>query len=266
MAATLAAHTGSRRTAVRKPRPDPVVRTVTRRDVQGNDLGEVVLPPEVFGIVPNVAVMHQVVTAELAAARSGTHSTRTRAEVRGGGAKPYRQKGTGRARQGSLRAPHYAGGGIALGPKPRNYQQRTPKKMVRLALYSALSDRAANGRVVLVDRWPWESPRTKSAVAALEALGLQGRVLVVTTRDDLVAQRSFANLPSVQVLGDGSLSACDVLRNDWVVFTDASLPGRGHGEGESEENRAGSNRESVTSGELDDEAHVAEEGAEAADA
>ncbi len=212
---------------VRKERPEPVVRTITRHDTAGAELGEVALAPAIFGIEPNVAVLHQVVTAQLAAARSGTQSTRTRAEVRGGGAKPYRQKGTGRARQGSLRAPHYAGGGVALGPKPRSYRQHTPKKMVKLALASALSDRAADGRIVLVDRWPWVQPRTKDALSALEALDLGGRVLAVLAGDDVVAARSFANLQEVDTVVAGELSAYDVLRSDWVVFTDATLPGGG---------------------------------------
>ena len=214
---------------VRRERRAPEARSVVRRDIEGQELGPVDLDPEVFGIEPNLAVLHQVVTAQLAAARSGTQSTRTRAEVRGGGAKPYRQKGTGRARQGSTRAPHWAGGGVALGPKPRSYRQRTPKKMVRLALRSALSDRAAEGRIALVDSWSWSEPRTKSAVAALGALGLEGRVLVVLTGFDLVADRSFANLPEVDTTLVSELSAYDVLRSDWVVFTDETLGRIGSG-------------------------------------
>jgi large subunit ribosomal protein L4 len=210
------------RRALRKERPAPEVRRVARRDVEGTQLGTVELDPEVFGLEPNMAVLHQVVT--------GTQSTRTRAEVRGGGAKPFRQKGTGRARQGSTRAPNWSGGGVALGPKPRSYRQRTPKKMIRLALYSALSDRAAAEQVVLVDRWSWEVPRTKGAVAALEALGLRGRVLVVLGEGDLVAERSFANLPDVQTISSGDLAAYDVLRNEWIVFTDETLPS-GHDRG-----------------------------------
>ena len=138
-------------------------------------------PRRIFGIQPNVPVMHQVVTAQLAAARSGTHSTKTRAEVSGGGAKPWRQKGTGRARQGSTRAPHWRGGGVAHGPQPRSYRQRTPKKMVWLALRSALSDRAATGMVTVVDDWGFAAPKTKDAVAALKAVGVADseRVLVV---------------------------------------------------------------------------------------
>src|SRR5688500_8014516 len=135
--------------------------------------------------------MHQVVTAQLAAARSGTQSTKTRAEVRGGGKKPWRQKGTGRARQGSTRAPHWSGGGVALGPKPRSYAQKTPKKMIQLALRSALSDRAAEGKVVVIEQWGFDAPRTKDAKQALSALGLDGKVLVVVDRDDEVAYKSF---------------------------------------------------------------------------
>jgi large subunit ribosomal protein L4 len=213
------------RTAVRKERAEPVARSVVRRDVTGTELGSVDLEPTVFGIEPNQAVLHQVVTAQLAAARAGTQSTKTRAEVRGGGAKPFRQKGTGRARQGSTRSPSWAGGGVALGPKPRSYRQRTPKKMVRLALCSALSDRAAQERVAVVDTWGWDEPKTKAAAAALDALGLTGRVLVVLDYDDIVAERSFGNLPSVQTTLRGELSAYDVLRNDWIVFTDQTLPG-----------------------------------------
>jgi large subunit ribosomal protein L4 len=207
-----------------------VARSVIRRDVAGESLGTVDLDPAIFGIQPNTAVLHQVVTAQLAAGRSGTQSTKTRAEVRGGGAKPFRQKGTGRARQGSIRAPHWVGGGVALGPKPRSYEQRTPKKMVRLALLSALSDRAADERVALVDRWPWEAPKTKDAATALEALELVGRVLVVLEPGADVAMRSFANLPSVDVTTPGSLSATEIVRSDWVVFTDATLPGAPIGE------------------------------------
>ena len=210
---------------VRRERPEPEARSVARRDAAGKVLGRVDLEPTIFGITPNEAVLHQVVTAQLAAARRGTQSTKTRAEVRGGGAKPFRQKGTGRARQGSTRSPSWAGGGVALGPKPRSYRQRTPKKMIRLALCSALSDRAAGERVALVDTWGWETPRTKDALGALSALGLDGRVLVVLGDDDVVAERSFGNLPLVQTTLVAELSAYDVLRNDWIVFTDETLPG-----------------------------------------
>ena len=206
-------------------RPEPERRSVTRRSIDGAELGQVDLDPETFGIEPNQAVLHQVVTAQLAAARAGTQSTKTRSEVRGGGVKPFRQKGTGRARAGSSRSPVWVGGGVALGPKPRSYAQKTPKKMKALALRSALSDRAALGNVALVDQWSFEAPSTKAAVAALRALELEGRVLVVLTEDDFVADRSFGNLPDVQVILEGELNAYDILVNDWVVFTDETLPG-----------------------------------------
>ncbi len=210
---------------VKKERPAPTARTVTKRSLSGDSLGDVALDPNVFGIVPNVAVMHQVVTAQLAARRAGTQSTKTRKEVRGGGKKPFRQKGTGGARQGTVRAPHYPGGGIALGPKPRSYEQRTPKKMIRLALNSALSDRAAIERVALVESFaPWSEPRTKEAEMALGALGLDGKVLVVLGREDSVAQRAFRNLINVTTIDTGELNAYDVLNCDWILFSEATLP------------------------------------------
>jgi large subunit ribosomal protein L4 len=190
----------------------------------GSAAGSVDLDDTIFGIEPNVPVMHQVVTAQLANRRAGTQSTKTRAEVRGGGAKPWKQKGTGRARQGSTRSPQWVGGGVALGPKPRSYAQKTPKKMVRLALRSALSDRAADDKVVVVDGWGFEAPSTKGAVAALAALGVEGRVLVVLSREDIDAWKSFRNLPEVHVLEVGELNTYDVLVNDYVVFTRDTLP------------------------------------------
>ncbi|HCV33035.1 MAG TPA: 50S ribosomal protein L4 [Acidimicrobiaceae bacterium] len=190
----------------------------------GDATGSVDLDEATFGIEPNVAVMHQVVTAQLAARRSGTQSTQTRAEARGGGAKPWRQKGTGRARQGSIRSPQWRGGGVALGPKPRSYAQKTPKKMIRLALCSALSDRAAEAKVVVVDDWSFEVPRTKDALASLSALGVGGRTLVVADRDDVNTWKSFANLQQVHVVSPGELNAYDVLVADYVVFTKATLP------------------------------------------
>src|ERR1700678_33691 len=169
---------------VKKDRPEPTARSITRRDVSGAALSEVDLEPTIFGIVPNVSVMHQVVTAQLAAARAGTQSTKTRAEVRGGGAKPFRQKGTGRARQGSTRSPQWIGGGVGLGPKPRAYAQKTPKKMIQQALRSALSHRASQGRIALIDGWTFDVPSTKAGLAALAALGVTGRVLVVLGEED----------------------------------------------------------------------------------
>ncbi|WP_419924634.1 50S ribosomal protein L4 [Candidatus Poriferisocius sp.] len=197
---------------------------VAVRDTTGTETGSVDLDPEVFDIKPNVAVMHQVVTAQLAARRRGTQSTKTKAEVKGGPGKPWRQKGTGRARHGSIRNPQWRGGGVALGPKPRSYRQRTPKKMVRLALRSALSDRAREEKVVVVDRWQFESPRTKDAVAALDALQVEGRVLLVADGDEPEVWKSFRNLPRVHLITPGELNAYDVLVSDVVVFTLGTLP------------------------------------------
>jgi large subunit ribosomal protein L4 len=199
--------------------------SVDVRTRTGHARGSVHLDTTLFGITPNQAVLHQVVTAQLAAKRRGTHSTLTRAEVRGGGAKPWRQKGTGRARQGSTRSPQWAGGGVAMGPKPRDYSQKTPKKMVQLALRSALSDRAAEGKIAVVDAWDFSAPKTRDAVEALEALGLTGKVLVVLDHDDVTAAKSFRNLPRAHPILASELNAYDILCSDWVVFTRATLPG-----------------------------------------
>lgn len=187
---------------------------------------DVKLDEAIFGIEPNIPVMHQVVTAQLAARRAGTHSTKTRAERRGGGAKPWRQKGTGRARQGSIRSPQWRGGGIAHGPKPRDYSQKTPKKMISLALRSALSDRAADGKVVVVDSFGFDAPKTSAAVQAIKDLGLadEGRVLIVLNGDDDNAALSFRNIPNVHVLPTGELNAYDVLVSDTIVFAQNALP------------------------------------------
>jgi large subunit ribosomal protein L4 len=196
----------------------------------GTSAGSVDAPDTLFGIEPNLAVLHQVVTAQLAHKRAGTHATKTRADVSGGGAKPWRQKGTGRARQGSIRSPQWRGGGVAHGPKPRDYSQRTPKKMVRLALCSALSDRAAEQRVKVVDDWDIEEPKTTRAIAVLEALGLRPagdrlpRVLLVLDRSEQAVWRSFRNLSGqVQICLPDELNAHDVIVNDWLVFSRATL-------------------------------------------
>ena len=181
--------------------------------------GEIALDPAVFGIVPNVAVMHQVVTAQLAAARAGTADTKTRGEVRGGGKKPWRQKGLGRARQGSIRAPQFRGGGAVFGPHPRDYTQRTPKKMKRLALRSALSDRASESQVKVVEAFDWAEPKTKQAVALLAGMEVFGKVLVVLGPGDDTAKRSFSNLPQVMLTAPGRLATYDVLWADTLVFT-----------------------------------------------
>lgn len=199
--------------------------TLDLRTQDGSTAGTVTLDDTIFGIEPNMAVLHQVVTAQLAARRSGSANTKTRAEVRGGGAKPFRQKGTGRARQGSTRAPQFTGGGVAHGPKPRSYRQKVNKKMTRLALHSALSDRAHSERVVVIDAWRFDTPRTKDAISALTSLGLDGKVMMVVAANDDTAVRSFRNLSSVQLVEAGELNAYDVLCSDWLVFTSETLPG-----------------------------------------
>ena len=194
--------------------------------VAGKKAGTADLPDQLFGIEPNISVMHQVVTAQLAARRAGTHSTKTRAERRGGGAKPWRQKGTGRARQGSIRSPQWRGGGIAHGPKPRDYSQKTPKKMIKLALASALSDRAADGKVVVVDSFGFDAPKTADAAKAIADLGLtaEGRILLVLSESDANVALSFRNIANVHVLPTGELNAYDVLVSDTVVFSQDALP------------------------------------------
>ena len=188
--------------------------------------GSVDLPDHIFDVTANVPLMHQVVVAQLAAARQGTHKTKTRGEVSGGGKKPYRQKGTGRARQGSLRAPQYAGGGVVHGPQPRSYVQRTPKKMKAAALRGALSDRLSHGRVQVVSGFvDGDVPRTKDAIAVLAtAIGDLGRpVLVVAHRDDEITWKSLRNVPGVHVLTEDQLNTYDVLASDHVVFTEQAL-------------------------------------------
>lgn len=190
----------------------------------GKSVGKATLDAELFGIAPNVSVMHQVVTAQLGAKRQGSHNTKTRSEVRGGSSKPWRQKGTGRARHGSIRSPQWRGGGVAHGPKPRDYSQRTPKKMIRLALRSALSDRAASGDVIVVNDWNFEQPKTREASERLAAIGASGRVLVVLPRDEDNAWRSFANLQRVHTLASDQLNCYDIMVSDVTVFTESSLP------------------------------------------
>jgi len=184
------------------------------------------LPEEIFAAKVNVPLIHQVVVAQQAAARQGTHSAKSRGEVRGGGKKPYRQKGTGRARQGSLRAPQYTGGGVVHGPVPRSYVQRTPKKMKAAALRGALSDRLSHGRVLVVSAFvDGDVPKTKDAVAVLTgAVGGLGRpVLVVAHRDDEITWKSLRNVPGVHVLAEDQLNTYDVLASDHVVFTEQAL-------------------------------------------
>jgi len=188
-------------------------------DADGAANGDIKLDADVFGIEPNMDVLHQVVTAQLAAARAGTAKTKTRSEVRGGGRKPWRQKGLGRARHGSIRSPIWVGGGIAHGPQPRSYAQRTPKKMKRLALRSALSARASESAIRVVEDLDWSAPKTKQALSLLDSMGANGKTLVVLNQLDGSAARSFRNLADVRLVEPGQLTAYDVLWSDQVVFT-----------------------------------------------
>jgi large subunit ribosomal protein L4 len=201
---------------------------MTAVSVIGAESKTVELPDEIFAAKVNVPLIHQVVVAQQAAARQGTHATKTRGDVRGGGKKPYRQKGTGRARQGSLRAPQYAGGGTVHGPQPRSYVQRTPKKMKAAALRGALSDRLSHGRVQVVSGFvDGDVPRTKDALAVLATVtgdpGRPSKVLVVVHRNDELTWKSLRNVPHVHVLTEDQLNTYDVLASDHVVFTEQAL-------------------------------------------
>jgi large subunit ribosomal protein L4 len=194
------------------------------KDAKGKSDGTVTLPADVFDVQVNVPLIHQVVVAQLAAARQGTHDTKSRGEVRGGGRKPYRQKGTGRARQGSTRAPQFAGGGVVHGPSPRSYAQRTPKKMKAAALRGALSDRARNGRIHVVSGvLEGDAPSTRSAVAVLAGLSERKHVLVVAQRNDELTWKSLRNAAHVHLLAPDQLNTYDVLVSDDVVFTRGAL-------------------------------------------
>ncbi len=198
--------------------------TVDVIDPKGNKAGTTDLPAEVFDVQTNIPLIHQVVVAQLAAARQGTHDTKSRGEVRGGGKKPYKQKGTGRARQGSTRAPQFAGGGVVHGPTPRDYSQRTPKKMKAAALRGALSDRARAGRVHVVSGFaPGTAPSTKAALAVLENLSGRKHVLVVVERSDEITWKSLRNVERVHLLVADQLNTYDVLISDDVVFTQGAL-------------------------------------------
>jgi large subunit ribosomal protein L4 len=198
--------------------------TVEVKSANGATGRTVELPAEVFGVQVNIPLIHQVVVAQLAAARQGTHKTKTRGEVRGGGRKPYRQKGTGRARQGSTRAPQFAGGGTVHGPVPRDYAQRTPKKMKAAALRGALSDRAAHERIHVVDSLSGgDAPSTKTAVSLIGQISDRKHVLVVAERADAVSWKSLRNAETVHLLSPGQLNTYDVLVSDDVVFTEGAL-------------------------------------------
>ena len=199
-------------------------RNVDVIDLEGKKAGTVVLPGSTFDVPTNIPLMHQVVVAQLAAARQGTHATKTRGEVAGGGKKPFRQKGTGNARQGSIRAPHFTGGGIVHGPQPRDYDQRTPKKMKQGALRSALSDRARADRIhVVTALFEGDTPSTKAALAALSAIVEDRQALVVLERGNELTALSLRNVPEVHVLWADQLNTYDVLDADDIVFTQAAL-------------------------------------------
>lgn len=199
-------------------------RNVDVIDLKGKKAGSVVLPGSIFDVPTNIPLMHQVVVAQLAAARQGTHATKTRGEVAGGGKKPFRQKGTGNARQGSIRAPHFTGGGIVHGPQPRDYDQRTPKKMKQGALRSALSDRARADRIhVVTALFEGDKPSTKAAFAALRAIVEDRQALVVLERGNELTALSLRNVPEVHVLWADQLNTYDVLDADDIVFTQAAL-------------------------------------------
>ncbi|KZE93206.1 MULTISPECIES: 50S ribosomal protein L4 [unclassified Agromyces] len=197
--------------------------TIDVLDVTGKKAGTAELPAELFDAQTNVPLIHQVVVAQLAAARQGTHKTKRRGEVSGAGRKPFKQKGTGRARQGSIRAPHMTGGGVVHGPQPRDYSQRTPKKMIAAALLGALSDRARGGRVHAVTSFASDTPKTKDAVALLAGISPSKHQLVVLTRDEELSERVVRNIPTVHVLPVDQLNAYDVLVADDIVFSQAAL-------------------------------------------
>jgi large subunit ribosomal protein L4 len=189
----------------------------------GERTGEVTLDDFIFGAKVNVPLMHQVVVAQLAAARAGTHSTKTRGEVRGGGAKPWRQKGTGRARHGSIREPQWKGGGATFGPKPRDHSVSVPKKMKAVALRSALSTRAREEKLLVVDGFSFEKPKTKTAIAALRAWNVDGKSLIVLARGEDNVAYSFRNLPAVHVVAEDQLNVYDIMNADYLIFSRGAL-------------------------------------------
>ncbi len=207
--------------AVSTAQPD--VRSLEVLDAKGKKTGSVELPGAIFDVQTNVPLIHQVVTAQLAAARQGTHKTKGRGEVSGSGVKPFKQKGTGRSRQGSIRAPEHRGGGIVHGPVPRDYAQRTPKKMIASALLGVLSDRARGERLHVVENFGTDAPSTKTAATLLADVATSKNVLIVLDRDDLVGHKSVRNLPNVHVLFSDQLNAYDVVVSDDIVFTKAAF-------------------------------------------
>ena len=197
--------------------------TIEMKDASGKKVKDAELSAAVFEIEPNVHVMHEVVRSQRAARRQGTHDTLTRGQVRGGGKKPWRQKGTGRARQGTIRAPQWAGGGTVFGPHPRSYAFKVPAKVVKLAMRSALSAKLADGEIVVVDQLSFEKPSTKQAAEVLKSLGLEGRVTIIVPDDDVNTFLSFRNLSKVRVIGVSELNTLDFIDNKALVLTDAAL-------------------------------------------
>ena len=197
--------------------------TIEMKDASGKKVKDAELSASVFGIEPNMHAMHEVVRAQRAARRAGTHSTLTRGQVRGGGKKPWRQKGTGRARQGTIRAPQWAGGGTVFGPHPRSYAFKVPAKVVKLAMRSALSAKLADGEIVVVDQLSFEKPSTKQAAEVLKNLGLEGRVTIIVPDDEVNTFLSFRNLSKVRVIGVSELNTLDFIDNKALVLTDAAL-------------------------------------------
>lgn len=193
------------------------------KNTSGKKVSDTELSASVFGIESNMHAMHEVVRAQRAARRAGTHSTLTRGQVRGGGKKPWRQKGTGRARQGTIRAPQWAGGGTVFGPHPRSYAFKVPSKVVKLAMRSALSAKAADGELVVVDAFSFEKPCTKEAAAILKSLDLNGRITLVIADDDINTYLSFRNIPAVRVLAASEANTYDFIDNKALVFTSAAL-------------------------------------------
>lgn len=197
--------------------------TIEMKDASGKKVKDAELSAAVFDIEPNVHVMHEVVRSQRAARRQGTHDTLTRGQVRGGGKKPWRQKGTGRARQGTIRAPQWAGGGTVFGPHPRSYAFKVPAKVVKLAMRSALSAKLADGEIVVVDQLSFEKPSTKQAAEVLKNLGLEGRVTIIVPDDEVNTFLSFRNLSKVRVIGVSELNTLDFIDNKALVLTDAAL-------------------------------------------
>lgn len=197
--------------------------TIEVKDKTGRKVGDATVADAVFGIEPNIPVVHQVVRSQLAGRRAGTHDTLTRGEVRGGGKKPWRQKGTGRARAGTIRSPLWRGGGVVFGPTSRSYGFRVPRKMVKLAMRSVLSAKAADGEIFIVDDFGFEKPSTKSAAALLAALGIAGRVTVVVANDDETAAKSFRNIPKVHVITAGQANTYDLVNNSAIIFAKPAI-------------------------------------------